>query len=117
MAFLLVSAEHDSSFFSGIASSHPSVCLCDSSIVHYCIAGNIRGVQILFFSFSEQKFNTRNVCYDRRDFLCKMDGMEIKHMNQLEIAQNKIWTPRKFSAIWYSDTPTALSNSVFGEVH
>jgi len=34
-------------------------------------------------------------------FLCKMDRMKIKRTNQLEIAQNKIWTRRKFPAIWH----------------
>ena len=53
---------------------------------------------ILFvLSLSELKFNTQNVRYDGRVFLCKMD--EIKHTNQLEIAQNEIWTPQKFPAI------------------
>jgi len=33
MAFLFVSAKCDSSFFSGLTSSHPSLCLSDSSIV------------------------------------------------------------------------------------
>ena len=57
---------------------------------------------VLFvLSLSEQKFNTRNVHYDGRVLLCKMDRMKIKHTNQLEIAQNKIWTPQKFPAIRY----------------
>ena len=30
-----------------------------------------------------------------------MDRTKIKHMNQLEIAQNEIWTPQKFPAIRY----------------
>jgi len=29
-----------------------------------------------------------------------MDRTKIKHTNQLEIAQNEIWTRRKFPAIW-----------------
>jgi len=29
-----------------------------------------------------------------------MDRTKIKRTNQLEIAQNKIWTPQKFPAIW-----------------
>jgi len=28
-----------------------------------------------------------------------MDRMKIKHTNQLEVAQNEIWTPWKFSGI------------------
>ena len=57
---------------------------------------------ILFIlSLSEWKFNTRNVCYDGCVFLCKMDWTKIKHTNQLEIAQNEIWTPQKFPSIWY----------------
>jgi len=47
-----------------------------------------------FRSFRSQsirtKINTQNVHYDGRVFLCKMDKTKIKHMNQLEIAQNKI---------------------------
>jgi len=31
-----------------------------------------------------------------------MDGTITKHTNQLEIAQNEIWTPQKFPTIWYS---------------
>ena len=53
---------------------------------------------ILFvLSLSEQKFNTRNVHYDGHVFLCKMDRTKTKHTNQLEIAQNEIWTPTKIS--------------------
>jgi len=38
-------------------------------------------------------FLTRDVPCDGRVFLCKnMDTTKIKHTNQLEIAQNKIWT-------------------------
>jgi len=49
---------------------------------------------ILFIlNLSEQKFNTQNIRYDGRVFLCKMDRLKIKHTNQLEIAQKKIWTP------------------------
>ena len=68
----------------------------------YCIAGNICGVQI-FFSFSvDQKENlTPKKCSDGCVFLCEMDRMKIKHTNQLEIAQNEIWT-RKFPATQYS---------------
>ena len=45
---------------------------------------------ILFvLSLSERKFNTRNVRYDGRVFLCKMDRTKIKHTDQLEIAQNR----------------------------
>ena len=60
---------------------------------------DIHGVQILFFSFSSirTKFNTWNIRYGGHVYLCKMDRTKIKHMNQLEIAQNEIWTPRKFS--------------------
>jgi len=55
---------------------------------------------ILFLlSLSERKFNTWNVRYNGRVFLCKMDRTKAKHANQLEIAQNEIWTPRKFLAI------------------
>jgi len=55
---------------------------------------------ILFvLSLSEQKFNTQDVRYDGRVFLCKMDRTKIKHTNQLEIAQNEIWTPRKLPTI------------------
>jgi len=36
------------------------------------------------------KINARNLRYDGRVFLCKMDRMKIKHTNQLEIAQNEI---------------------------
>ena len=45
------------------------------------------------------KFNTWNIHYDGCVFLCKMDRTKIKHTNLLEIAQNEIWTPWKFSAI------------------
>jgi len=58
---------------------------------------------ILFIlSLSEQKCNTQNIMlwYDGRVFLCKMDRTKIKHTNQLERAQNEIWDPRKFPAIW-----------------
>jgi len=34
--------------------------------------------------------------------------MKIKHMNQLEIAQNEIWTPRRFSTIRYHISYSAL---------
>jgi len=58
---------------------------------------------VLFvLSLSEWKFNTQNVGYDGRVFLCKMDRTKIKHTNQLEIAQNEIWTPWKFPAIQYT---------------
>ena len=68
--------------------------------MRYHIAGNIREVQISFFSFSVyQNKNLTRVCYDGRVFLCKMDRTKIKHTNQLEIAQNEILTPRKFPAI------------------
>jgi len=70
----------------------------------YRIVGNICGVQISFFSFlvyqNEKLVNTQNVRYDGCVFLCKMDRMKIKHTSQLGIAQNKIWTPRKFSTIY-----------------
>jgi len=57
---------------------------------------------ILFIlSLSERKFNTQNVSYDGHAFLCKIDRKKIKHTNQLEIAQNEIWTPRKFLSIQY----------------
>jgi len=57
---------------------------------------------ILFvFSLSERKFNTQNMRYDGRVFLCKMDRTKIKHTDQMEIAQNEIWTPQKFPAIQY----------------
>ena len=55
---------------------------------------------ILFvLSLSEWKFNTWNVRYDGRVFLCRMDRTKIKHTNQLEIAQNDIWTTWKFPAV------------------
>ena len=59
---------------------------------------------LFILSLSEWKFNTWNVRYDGRVFLCKMDRTKIKHTNQLEIAQNEIWTPRKFPAIRYMAT-------------
>jgi len=34
--------------------------------------------------------------------------MKIKHTNQLEIAQNEIWTPRRFPAIRYSFHSTLI---------
>jgi len=53
---------------------------------------------VLFvLSLSERKFNTRNVHYDGRVFLCKMDRTKTKHTNQLEIAQNEILDPTKIS--------------------
>ena len=53
---------------------------------------------VLFvLSLPEQKLNTWNMRYDGHVFLCKMDRMKIKHTNQLEIAQNEIWTPWKIS--------------------
>jgi len=72
----------------------------------YRIAGNIRGVQISFFSFSvyQNENLTQNVCYDGCVFLCKMNRTKIKHTNQLEITQNEIWTPRNLSAIRYLRT-------------
>jgi len=51
------------------------------------------------FSFSvyqNETFNTQNVCYNGRVFLCKMDRMKIKRMNQLEIAQNEFGPHKKF---------------------
>ena len=54
---------------------------------------------LFILSLSERKLNTRNVRYDGCVFLFKMDRTKIKHTNQLEIAQNKIWTRRKFPAI------------------
>ena len=58
-----------------------------------------------FRSFRSQsirtKIYTQNVHYDGCIFLCRMDRMKIKHTNQLEIAQNEIWTSQKFPAIWY----------------
>ena len=52
---------------------------------------------LFILSLSERKFNTRIIRYDGLVFLCKMDRMKIKHTNQLEIAQNEIWTPRKIA--------------------
>jgi len=46
----------------------------------YHVAGNIHGVPnfILFvLSLSEGKFNTRNVRYDGRVFLCKMTEQKL----------------------------------------
>jgi len=58
---------------------------------------------ILFvLSLSEWKSNTRNVCYNGRIFLCKMDRTKIKRTNQPEMAQNEIWTRRKFPTIRYA---------------
>ena len=63
-------------------------------------SGNIRGVQISFSSFSV--YQNEKVTHETwRVFLCKMDRTKIKHPNQLEIAQNEIWTPRKIPAIRY----------------
>ena len=51
---------------------------------------------VLFvLSLSEQKLNTQTIHYDGV-FSCVMDRTKIKHTNQLEIAQNEIWTPRNF---------------------
>jgi len=47
----------------------------------YCIAGNY---------------------YNGRIFLCKMDRTKIKRTNQPEMAQNEIWTRRKFPTIRYA---------------
>ena len=62
----------------------------------YCIAGNINGVQILFFSFSVHQ--NENLTHEMHIMMgvisCVKWTMKIKHMNQLEIAQNEIWTPR-----------------------
>ena len=72
----------------------------------YHIAGDILGAQISFFSFSiYQKENlTPETHVMMGVFFCvKWTVQKIKHMNRLEIAQNKIWTPRKFPAIRYSN--------------
>ena len=83
----------------------PSGNICKASI-YYRIAGNTRGVQISFFSFSvyisERKFNTRNICCDGRVFLCKMDRTKL---NTRISAQNEIWNPQKFPTIRYSGHP------------
>ena len=51
-------------------------------------------VRVRVLSLSEQKFYTRNVHYDGRVFQCKMEITKIINtfMNQVEIAQNEIWT-------------------------
>ena len=61
---------------------------------------------VLFvLSLSEWKFNTWNIHCGGRIFLCKMVRTKIKHTNQLEIAQNEIWTPWMFPTIYtVSDT-------------
>jgi len=66
--------------------------------LQYRIVGNICGVQISFFSFSVHQ-NKNLTRYDGCVFLYKVDRTKIKFTNQLEIAQNEIWTPRKFPAI------------------
>ena len=83
------------------------MCLIALPVLHdackvYRIARNIRGVQISFCSFSVyQNENLTHETYVMMGmFSCvKMDRTKIKHMNQLEITQNEIWTPRKFPAI------------------
>ena len=55
--------------------------------------GNFHGVQISFFSFFMMGM-----------FSCvkwTVLHRKITHTNQLEIAQNEIWTPRKFLATRY----------------
>jgi len=43
-------------------------------------------------------------------FLCKIDRTKIKRMNQPEIAQNEIWTRRKFPAIQYATAEKDITN-------
>ena len=83
--------------------SHVTSAVRSQAQNNYRIAGNFCGVQISFFLFSvyQNENLRRNVCYDGCVFLCKMDRMKIKRTNQLKIAQNEIWTPRKFPAIPY----------------
>jgi len=59
---------------------------------------NIRGIQISFFSFSVYQNLTREM-YIMMGMFTRVQWTErkIKHMNQLEIAQNETWTPQKFS--------------------
>jgi len=63
------------------------------------IAGNIRRVQISFFSFSVyQDENLTHETYVMMVvFSCVKGTTKIKRTNQLEIAPNEIWTRRKFS--------------------
>ena len=73
---------------------------CCSAVLKsvYRIQGNIHGERISFFSFSVYQ----NEMKCTRFFICKMDRTKIKHTNQLMIAQNEIWTRRKFPAIQQS---------------
>ena len=79
------------------------------------IAGYICGVQISFFLFSVyQNENLTNETYVTMGvFSCVkyIDRTKIEHVNQLEIARNEIWTPRKFHTIRYTSNIKSLQEA------